>query len=300
MLLAATTVFILAPEILRRVLHTQRLPETPLRRRLETMCRRHGLRYRDILLWHTDNNMGNAAVMGVLPRLRYILLSDLLLETMTDEQIEAVFAHEVGHIVHWHMQWYVVFFGILMGFMIGPAQTLANKVQDYVKATVPRTATDKDPRKVRADRYLALTDLAALVVGAGGTLTVFGFLSRRFERQADVFAARTIQLHTRPPAQPPEPPAAPASPDGSYVGPHGATLFASALERVAAINNIPVAARSWCHGSIEKRMRYLHHLSADPTHTTRFDRFMLKLYIVLVVALVIFGAWAAVSGVPAS
>ena len=42
-----------------------------------------------------------------LPHVRYILLSDLLLERMDDEQIEAVFAHEVGHVVHRHMAWYV-------------------------------------------------------------------------------------------------------------------------------------------------------------------------------------------------
>ena len=80
---------------------------------LESMalCRRVGMRYRDILLWRTQNNMGNAAVMGLVPQVRYILLSDLLLETMTESQIEAVFAHELGHIVHRHMAWYIVFFG---------------------------------------------------------------------------------------------------------------------------------------------------------------------------------------------
>jgi len=61
------------------------------------------------------------------------------------------------------------------------------------------------------------------------------------------------------------------------------------------INNIPVAARSWCHGSIAKRMKYLEHLSADPLHTTRFDRFMSKLYVALVLALVVCGAWAMVA-----
>ena len=33
---------------------------------------------------------------------------------MTDEQIEAVFAHEVGHIVHRHMMWYLVLIVLLM------------------------------------------------------------------------------------------------------------------------------------------------------------------------------------------
>src|SRR5829696_9781819 len=110
MLLSTALVFLLAPELLRRVLQTQSLPDSPLRRRLERLCERVGMRYRDILLWRTQNNMGNAAVMGILPPVRYILLSDLLLERMDDEQIEAVFAHEVGHVVHRHMSWYVIFF----------------------------------------------------------------------------------------------------------------------------------------------------------------------------------------------
>src|SRR5690606_10273510 len=77
---------------------------------------------------------------------------------------------------------------------------------------------------------------------AGGFLLAFGFLSRRFERQADVFAARTMQQ---------EQPVAvmangggvmidPKPVNGSYVGPYGAMVFASALNRVASLNNLPV------------------------------------------------------------
>jgi hypothetical protein len=68
------------------------------------------------------------------------------------------------------------------------------------------------------------------------------------------------------------------------------------LHRVAVINNIPVCARSWCHGSIAKRMKYLHDLAAHPSHTSRFDRFMGKLYAGLVLALVACGAWVFVAG----
>src|SRR5205823_2048878 len=82
---SSISVFVVAPAILKHVLRTQPLPDSPLRNKLEEMCRRSRLRYRDILVWRTDNNMGNAAVMGILPWIRYILLSDLLLETMTDE-----------------------------------------------------------------------------------------------------------------------------------------------------------------------------------------------------------------------
>jgi STE24 endopeptidase len=285
-LASATLVFLFAPEILRRVLHTQPLPASSLRDRLETLCRRHGLRYREILLWRTDHNMGNAAVMGLVPQVRYILLSDLLLETMTDAQIEAVFAHEVGHIVHRHMAWYVVFFLLLMATMAGPGEDLLQLM-----------------RGVDLPGWLP-EELVISLASVGLFFLAFGFLSRRFERQADVFAARTMERegegfrvqgsgHARSPAassSSPEPRT--PNPEPSHVGPYGAAVFASALRRVATINNIPVAARSWCHGSIATRMRALENMSADPGRTSRFDRVMRRLYVALLAALVCLGTWA--------
>ena len=114
-LVGAAVIFLFAVADLRRVLHTEPLANSPLRRRLEALCRRTGVTAGEILLWRTGNNVGNAAVMGFVPRFRVpFLLSDLLLETMTDEQIEAVFAHELGHIVHRHMAWLVVFIVVLV------------------------------------------------------------------------------------------------------------------------------------------------------------------------------------------
>ncbi|HEV2295974.1 MAG TPA: M48 family metallopeptidase [Tepidisphaeraceae bacterium] len=303
---SALLVLIFAPEILRRVLHTQPLPASPLRDRLENLCRRANLRYREILLWRTENNMGNAAVMGLLPRVRYILLSDLLLESMRDEQIEAVFAHEVGHVVHRHMGWYVVFFVILTLAMTGASATLINH---FAWVQLPPWLPP---------------ELLVMAGSVAAFLLMFGFLSRNFERQADVFAARTIETgdgirsagtasdgvesdgvtrsekgaasYSVTPSLPTPSLATPSLPSRRPVGPYGATVFASALHRVAVINNIPVAARSWCHGSIARRMKYLEHLAADPSHTTRFDRFMGKLYAAMVIALVACGAWVFVAG----
>lgn len=266
MFAAAAGVFVAAPEILRRVLDTTPLPDSPLRRRLDGMCRRHGLRYRDVLLWHTQGNMGNAAVMGVLPRVRYVLLSDLLLETMTGEQIEAVFAHELGHIVHRHLMWYVVFVMTLMLSVAGPGSA--------VDAVLPEWANGD------------LGAVAMTGVGCALFLLTFGFVSRRFERQADVFAARVMEGQSAA-----RDVVSKADHASASVGAYGAMLFASALERVAVVNNIPIASRSWCHGSIAKRMAYLRHLSDDPGHTRRFDRVMRRLYWVLVLALLVTGTW---------
>jgi STE24 endopeptidase len=289
-LLAAGLVFLFAPEILRRVLPTEPLPNGPLRRRLESLCRRTGVRYREILLWHTENNLGNAAVMGFIPQLRYILLSDLLLETMTDEQIEAVFAHELGHVVHKHMVWLVVFFAVLSMFVMGGGAWLTKWMAEAGIKDGPAEGV-----------VIAIAYLLKFVF-------LFGFVSRRFERQADVFAARTMEM-TR--ASVPNVSASEIliaarqlslatgtgggttalalrmnqGPESSHVGNYGATVFASALNRVAQMNNIPVRARSWCHGSIATRMEYLRDLSADPARTRRFDRFMLCMYLVLIFGL---------------
>jgi STE24 endopeptidase len=253
-------VVLFAPEVLRRVLQTQPLAPSPLRYRLEELCRRTGLKYRDILLWRTDHNMGNAAVMGVVPQMRYILLSDVLLETMTDYQIEAVFAHEIGHVKHWHMGWYSVLIATLVLLCFGPGQVIEDRLHQSIRS-----------------EWLVGTGYFAAI---GGFFLVFGYLSRWFERQADVFAARTIER-----------------PDGSspHVGPVGAAAFTSALHRVAVVNNIPLAAKNFTHGSIAERMQYLNTLSSDPTRTLQFDRRMAVMFAALLVTLIVCVAWVVVA-----
>ena len=280
---STVVVFVIAPELLRRILKTRPLPASDLRNKLQAMCVINGLKYREILLWETNSQMGNAAVMGVLPRVRYILLSDLLLETMTDEQVEAVFAHELGHIVHRHMAWYVVLFLIL--FCIGA----------IFEAQLTRFA----PALPNRDLWVLMGGVVMFIFG-------FGFVSRRFERQADVFAARTVQMIQTP--------ATLALPMHSFVGRVGARVMAGTLQRVAIINNMPTTsarlrnrrnwprpsglidwlvdnANHWLHGSIATRVQALHTLSTDPAHTTQFDRKMTRLYIALLCTLCLVATW---------
>jgi len=279
------------------------------------------MRYRNILVWHTHFNVGNAAVMGLFPRFRYILLSDLLLEHMPDEQIEAVFAHEVGHVIHRHMAWYIVFFLSLM----------------FVAAVVG-SLSRLTPAGDWLDQLSLGTEawaMALLTASALGFWLLFGFLSRRFERQADVYAARMLEA-----ARPTDPAAGAAviaplaaddveaaakqkphdlllprpTPVESHVGTYGAQLFSSALHKVAMINNLPVNPRSrrggglmnhvsylagnlmdlaydWLHGSIANRMAYLRNLSTDPALTTKFDRVMGRLYGALLFVLIASAAY---------
>jgi STE24 endopeptidase len=269
-------VVLFASEVLRRVLHTQRLPDSPLRQRLELLCRRAGLRYRDILLWRTNNAMGNALVMGLIPRMRYILLSDMLLETMNDREIEAVFAHEIGHVKHWHMGWYAVLVVTLILLCFGPGQLLSDRIEQWPR---PQWLTD--------DVLSAVGGLA----GIGAFLLVFGYLSRWFERQADVYAARMIEQNPTETAALVSMALDPAANLPSHVGPHGFKIFAAALHRVAVINNIPLRERNFTHGSIAQRMNYLELLSTDPRHTARFDRAMALLYGIMIACFLMCSTW---------
>jgi hypothetical protein len=110
----------------------------------------------------------------------------------------------------------------------------------------------------------------------------------------------------------------PSGPEPSHVGHYGFTVFASALHRVAVMNNIPVVPRrrprrgffrrlghtldrfvdtihNWFHGSVPHRMAYLRNLSADPALTTRFDRLMIRLYCALLFVLFAAAAFVAAS-----
>jgi STE24 endopeptidase len=236
---AVALVLLISPELLRHVLHTQRLPESTLRHSLSEICSRAGISCREILLWRTQNNMGNAAVMGLIPQVRYVMLSDLLLESMTDLQIQAVFAHELGHVKHRHLAWFVVFFLTASSCLFA----LLTLLESHLKLSETRQQ---------------IFDVASMFACGAVLLVGYGFLSRWFERQADVYAARTLQRTAETQSFPPET--------------NGAAIFASALERVAVVNNIPINARNWTHGSIQARMRYIKKLGRDPQVAARFDR----------------------------
>src|SRR5262249_1273335 len=70
------------PWLFRLVLGLTPLPEGALRSRLLQAAQRLKFRCSNILLWSTRGNVANAMVVGVLPRLRYVVFTDRLVNEM--------------------------------------------------------------------------------------------------------------------------------------------------------------------------------------------------------------------------
>ncbi len=279
--LAAVCVFVLAPVMLKYIWATTPLPDGPLRRRLESLCRRIGLRYRDILVWHSHHMMINAAVMGLFPRVRYVLLSDALLESMDVDKIEGVFGHEAGHVRLSHIQYFLLF--AVSGMLL---------VSGFVEILV-RMSNASEP-------VIRLSQTSVEVIGFVGVVLVwgvgFGWVSRRFERQADLYGVRCLSdglARCRLPCGR-HPASGPDRRAGAGICSTAAGVFRDALDRVAVLNGIPHEERSWRHSSIASRMQHLTLLAGDVAGVRAFDRLIRRIKITLWVTSVggvAFAAW---------
>jgi Zn-dependent protease with chaperone function len=273
-------VFLTLPWMLILLLGLKPLPAGSLRDRLLAAADRLGLRCRDILLWNTRKGMANALVTGILPRLRYVVVSDRLVADLTPEEVEAVFGHEAGHVKHHHLLYYLVFLLISMvvvgsfweaisAFWASPPVPGPAAIGVVSVGGVPAWVAwpEEDSEDI-----LAMMPL--LVVLAGYIFVVFGLLSRRCERQADIYGCRAVSCGQ---------PFCTDHAEGTRLVPRGRGLcatgirtFISALEKVADVNGIsrsrPGLLSSWQHSTIARRVEFLHRVRTDPALEPRFQR----------------------------
>lgn len=264
-------VLVLAPAFVRLSWTTRRLPDGPLRDRLERLSDRFGFRFSDILIWETEGSIVNAGVTGALPWYRYILLTDALIEGLDQHEVAAVFGHEVGHVRHRHLAFFGFFFVASLGILTLTSDLIYSQVLDGLAGSTGSAIAQ---------------GTTTLLLGVGYFGAIFGALSRRFERQADVFGCRAVSCgrvdcppHPDPYARP-NPPAT----DGPLC-PVGIRIFVNALSNVAALNGMEPAARSWRHGSIARRIAFLESLEGKPLDERRFQTGVSRLRIGLALGL---------------
>ena len=259
-------VLAMSPLFIRLAWPTHPLPPGPLRDRLEHLSKRFGFRCTDILVWDTGHVLVNAGVTGALPWFRYVLLTDALIENLNPLEVAAVFGHEIGHIAHRHLFYLGFFFvgslGVLSLFEPLLGTPLVAGLPPFLPAGWSGPTAD------------AIVQASAVMLCLGlYFLLVFGHVSRRFERQADVFGCRTVSCGQVdcPPHADPDSPFVAATPAQVPLCPVGIRIFANALANVASLNGMEHRARSWRHGSISRRIAFLEGLEGRPEAERRFQ-----------------------------
>ena len=267
---AIVPVLVLAPWLVVRVVGARPLPPGEVRSTLEQMCRNAGVRVRDLLLWPTGGAIINAGVTGVVAPLRWVMLTDGLLETLRREQVMAVMAHELAHARRHHMPWMVL-------SVIALASGLAFVVDPLV-FEIRSWRIESGGVLETIERDLAVVDLVATALVLGGTLVGFGWVSRRFERQADAFAASVLSTDSERHPLP-------------VVTVEGVDAMGSALMEVSDSNGVPSRRFSWRHGSIASRVHHLNTLIDVSVGALPIDRTVHRINLASSLMVVVVGGW---------
>ncbi|MFT7677733.1 MAG: Zn-dependent protease with chaperone function [Planctomycetota bacterium] len=152
----------LLPSILRNTWETEPLPPGTHRALFDAVAAKAAFKAKDVLLWKTGNTMANAAIVGLTPGRRVVLLSDYLLGMLDSRQLATVYGHEIGHAKRNHVG---IFLGWALFFLLG-GDLLGGLLFE----------PDGWSRV-----YVALGSMVVWYL-------CFGWLSRRFELEADLYS----------------------------------------------------------------------------------------------------------------
>jgi len=231
--LVAIAVF--GPFFIKRIWNCKPLAPGYTRSRIESICKKAGMTYSDILKWELfGGNMMTAGVMGFIGRFRYLLVTPALMNALSDEELDAVMVHEIGHIQKYHMIFYLLLFA---GFMacnyvfFEPAMLLLYLLEPAYKMF----AWIGVERATAHPIMISISLIGAFILYFR---FIFGFFMRNFEREAD--------LHV-------------------YQFTKDASSLISTFHKIASYSRQAMDKPNWHHFSIGQRINFLERCEKDPS-----------------------------------
>jgi len=250
-------VTIFGPALIQKFWQCKPLKEGLDRARIENLCLRAGMKYRNIMHWPIFGGaMITAGVMGLVAKFRYILVTDALLRYLTADEIDAVIAHEIGHIKRKHLLFYLFFF---IGYMVFSYATFDLMVFfvlyiEPLYGVVSRTGLNQ------ATVISGIFSIMIIAMFLVYFRFIFGYFMRNFERQADAYVYRLFD---------------------------SARPLISTLEKIAVTSGHPPDKPNWHHFSIIERIDFLKKCEIDRGWIDRHDRKIRKSMGVFLLALAV-------------
>ncbi|MDA8306488.1 MAG: M48 family metalloprotease [Deltaproteobacteria bacterium] len=253
------------PWLIIRMWGCKPLPQDFIKNELQSFCDQHDFKTGGLLIWPLfGSEVLTAGVVGILPRLRYVLITSGLLRTLDIGELKAVIAHEMGHVRKKHLLFFVV---LLILFVL-----LILELGDTVKWLALSNGTifnwSVSTSTFTASMFSLLSALPIVLAMVLFLRFVFGYFLRNSERQADLYAMELVGD--------PEP-------------------LISSLQKIAfhsgRIEDLP----SWHHYSIRQRVDFLVEAFRNRNLIRRHNR---KLYgsallFTAVIAALLFANWSA-------
>ncbi|HHE73785.1 MAG: peptidase [Deltaproteobacteria bacterium] len=252
-------VAVMGPLLIQKFWGCRPLEQGVHRTRIESLCESVNLGYRNILHWPIfEGRIITAGVMGLVKRFRYILVTRALLNLLDPHEVDAVIAHEIGHVKKRHLLFYLLFF---VGYMI-----ISFSLLDLiVYAMIYFDPLIKAFNRMGFNPVTVTSLVFSLVIITTFLIYfrfIFGFFMRNFERQADAYVFTIFDT---------------------------ATSLISTLKKISFTGKQSPDKPNWHHFSITERIEFLKKCEIDRTHVGKQNRKIRKSIGVYLVGLVMIG-----------
>ncbi|MFH0996721.1 MAG: M48 family metalloprotease [Pseudomonadota bacterium] len=236
------TVALTGPAMIQKFWRCRPLEPGPVRLRIENLSRRAGVTFANIVYWPVlGGRMITAGVMGLVKSFRYLLITEALLEFLSPEEVDAVVAHEIGHVRKKHLQFYLFFFA---GYML-ISYTLFDVILIailYIPQLYPLMEQVQGRQTTATSAFFSLGAVLSFLIYFR---YIFGYFMRNFERQADTFVFTLF---------------------------NSSLPLVTTLQKIAITSGQPANKPNWHHYSILERINYLRKCEADRSWISRHDR----------------------------
>lgn len=243
--------FIFVPALMVICWRCRSLKRLDLKELLDNTCRSLHFRHAGFKIWSVMSDSFTAGIIGIVPAFRYILFTQPLLNQFKPEEINAILIHEIGHNRHRHLLLYPF---ILFGMLVTGTFLLIG-LEYFLTLTVGPMTSETSYFTL----IMGIFILYALLMGLYFRF-VFGFFSRLFERQADLYIFE------------------------STLSP---IFLIDALDRLGIVTGNTHSHPSWHHFSLQERIDFLTQAMKDPAlisfHHCRVKKWLIFYFVSLLI-----------------